>query len=257
MSKYEADYCCISNIGKLRKINQDNFIAEGRYLKNHEPYMPEPLTGSYKGGKPMIVGVFDGMGGEECGEVASFLASEAAAQTGDFDDPLDAVLNICERANDSICRYARENSIETMGTTGAMLAFSEEGVTLCNIGDSRIFHYASGELKQISVDHTAPYVYGGKPPLSQNLGIPPEEMMIEPYVARGQYQDGDRYLISSDGLTDMVSEDQIARIISENDIRSATEKLLQAALDNGGKDNITIILCRITKKGFFARLFGR
>ncbi|HAG69002.1 MAG: protein phosphatase 2C domain-containing protein [Lachnospiraceae bacterium] len=255
MAKFNVEYYCVSNIGKIRKINQDNFIAGGVYLRNHEASMPESLHGGYKGGEPLLVGVFDGMGGEECGETASLLASETAAEVTDWRDPIESLLSLCEKANEKICRFARENSIESMGTTGAMLVFDDTGITLCNIGDSRIFRFASGELVQISVDHTAPYNFGGKPPLSQNLGIPPEEMRIEPYVAKGNYQDGDIYLISSDGLTDMVTESGIARILSENDLAGAEDKLLQTALENGGRDNVTIILCEVKKRKLFG-LFG-
>ena len=98
------------------------------------------------------------------------------------------------------------------------------------------------------MDHTAPFTFGGKPPLSQNLGIPPDELKIEPYVAKGQYYDGDVYLICSDGLTDMVSEEEIADTLSGRGILEAQKRLLNAALDNGGKDNITIILCKVRKK---------
>ena len=198
------------------------------------------------------------MGGEECGEVASLLASETAASLTAGEDTVETLLSFCDEANTKICRYARENQIESMGTTGAMLLFTGEEITLCNIGDSRIFRYAGGKLTQISVDHTAPYLVGGKPPLSQNLGIPPEEMRIEPYVAKGLYQDKDLYLICSDGLTDMVSNEEISRVLAEKEIEPAVEELLYRALENGGKDNVTIILCAVRKKrGGLFRLFGR
>ncbi|MCR4740016.1 MAG: protein phosphatase 2C domain-containing protein [Lachnospiraceae bacterium] len=260
MARYEVSYCLICDIGKIRKINQDNFIADGVYLKNHESSMGEPLRGESDAGKDLLLGVFDGMGGEECGEMASLIASECAARTvrADGTAPVDLLLDLCTRANERIYRYAADNNIESMGTTGAMLYFSKDGISLCNIGDSRIFRFVSGELKQISIDHVAPYKIGGKPPLSQNLGIPPEEMQIDPYVATGEYWDGDVYLICSDGLTDMVQEDEIARVLSAYSIWDAVPKLLREAIENGGKDNITIILCRVKKKrsGFFD-LFGR
>ncbi|MCR5107414.1 MAG: protein phosphatase 2C domain-containing protein [Lachnospiraceae bacterium] len=250
MTQFEISYCLICDIGRRRQINQDNFIADGVYLKNHERSMEKPLKGVSTGDKGLLIGVFDGMGGEECGEMASFLASECAAgiEKRADEDPIDMLLTLCEKANEKIYRYARDNNIQSMGTTGAMLYFDNNGITLCNIGDSRIFRLVSGELKQISVDHVAPYKIGNKPPLSQNLGIPPEELQIEPYVATGELMDGDTYLICSDGLTDMVSEDEISRVISTNTIEDATITLLNTALENGGRDNITIILCRVKKK---------
>lgn len=258
MKKYKVKYYCVSNIGKYRKINQDNFIADGEYLRHHEAYMPEVLLGEFDGGIPLLVGIFDGMGGEECGEVASLIASECAAKLTVGTDRVETLLSFCEEANRRICEYAKDNQVESMGTTGAMLLFSDQDITLCNIGDSRIFRLAGEELSQISVDHTAPYLVGGKPPLSQNLGIPPEEMRIEPYVAKGQYQDGDLYLICSDGLTDMVSNEEITRVLLEYDTGPAVDELLRMALENGGKDNVTIILCKVKRKrgGLFG-LFDR
>ncbi|MCR5735253.1 MAG: protein phosphatase 2C domain-containing protein [Lachnospiraceae bacterium] len=260
MAVYEVSYCLVSDIGKIRKINQDNFICNGIYLRNHEGKMDDPITGVYDGKGDLLIGVFDGMGGEEHGEMASLLASETAAVTerAEDEDPVDMLLGLCDRANEKIYKYAAENNIESMGTTGALLYFAKDGITLCNIGDSRIFRFVDGVLKQISFDHVAPYKVGGKPPLSQNLGIPPEEMQIDPYVATGEYQDGDIYLICSDGLTDMVDEEEISRIISAYSIKDAVPKLLRTALENGGKDNTTVILCRVKKKktGLFG-LFGR
>jgi protein phosphatase len=135
-----------------------------------------------------------------------------------------------------------------MGTTAAILLFSEKKIILCNIGDSKVFRISNRRIKQLSVDHIAAAAYGVKPPLSQHLGIPPAEMIIEPYLAQGKYNNRDVYLICSDGLTDMVMEEKILQIISELPFDEASNKLLEQALRNGGKDNITIILCKIEQK---------
>lgn len=89
--------------------------------------------------------------------------------------------------------------------------------------------------------------YGRKPPLSQNLGIRPSELIIDPYAAGFEYHDGDVFLICSDGLTDMVSQDEIAAILRETDYEESANSLLKKAPENGGKDNITIILCKVCK----------
>lgn len=254
MAVYKVAYYCLSDIGKARQINQDNFIADGAYLRNHDAHMPAPLSGEFDGKTPLLLGIFDGMGGEESGETASLIASECAAKADLSDDPIEGLLNLCQNANYHICEFARENGISSMGTTGAMLAFTKDGIALCNIGDSRIFRLAEGQLTQISVDHTAPFSVGGKPPLSQNLGIPPEELRIEPYVARGQYQNGDIFLICSDGLTDMVSTEEITDILSGTDFDMAVKRLVDTAIKNGGRDNVTVIVCRVKKKRW--SLFG-
>ncbi len=217
-----------------------------------------PLTGCITHEKAELLGVFDGMGGEECGEVASLLASREAALVELSGEPVNELLKFCQSANAKICDYAERNGIRCMGTTAAMLAFTNQGIALCNIGDSRIFRFAEGELRQISVDHVGVSAYGMKPPLSQNLGIPPSEMVIDPYVARGHYNNGDVYLICSDGLTDMLTTDEITETI-ERGFSGAAERLLGRALENGGKDNITIILCRVERerRGILGHLFGR
>ena len=105
------------------------------------------------------------------------------------------------------------------------------------------------------MDHVAVAAFGVKPPLSQTLGIPPNELVIDPYLARGPYNDGDIYMICSDGLTDMVSVDEITEVLISKPSEEAITLLLEKALANGGKDNITIILCKIERQSgwFFNR----
>lgn len=236
--------------------------------------------------QPYVFGVFDGMGGEECGEMASLIAAKCAAKLKIGPCPIDDLQQYCKTANEEICKFADDHNIGAMGTTAVLLAFAENEIDLCNIGDSKAFRFDGEKLEQISVDHYAAPFYGKKPPLSQNLGIPPSEMVIEPHFARGYYHDGDIYLLCSDGLTDMVSIEEIANILTETvagktpgrsedvvagetpgrsklvvasettAVNNATEKLLQRALENGGSDNITIILCKVKKKkqGIFSKV---
>ncbi|MCD8324017.1 MAG: serine/threonine-protein phosphatase [Clostridiales bacterium] len=210
--------------------------------------MQFPLNGSLQSDHPALLGVFDGMGGEECGEVAAWLAAKESSEVVIGDDPTEELSVLCRKANYEICRYAEQNGVLSMGTTAALLAFGKREIGLCNIGDSRIFRLRGSDLKQLSVDHVAVAAYGRKPPLSQNLGIPPSEMVIEPYVCRHLYQDGDQYLLCSDGLTDMVSPDDIRRIMTESTEEKTVGRLVKAALAHGGRDNITVILCKITAK---------
>ena len=137
-----------------------------------------------------------------------------------------------------------------MGTTAAILKFAKDRIYLCNIGDSKIFRFSKGTLQQLSFDHVCPSESQEKPPLSQNLGIPESETVISPYIATADYQVGDLYLICSDGLTDMVTLSEIEDLfISEKE--HAAEPLLRLALENGGRDNITLILLHVKKKKLF------
>jgi len=254
---YRIRYHCCTHIGKVRGINQDNFICGGSHLDEEQGGVDLPLSGVLSPEPPVLVGVFDGMGGEALGEVASRLAAERAAGTVIGAQPVSDLLRFCAEANGDICRYAAENSVRSMGSTAVLLAFSPEEIAMCNIGDSKAFRFSRGVLEQISVDHYAIALFGKKPPLSQSLGIPPEEMVIEPYTSVFPCRGGDIFLLCSDGLTDMVSPEDIRTILTGNSLDDAAEQLLAAALDCGGVDNITILLCQVepTRKSFFRRLF--
>ena len=245
---YTIRYSCVCDIGKRRAMNQDNFICSGRCLGDGGAAPAFPINGSASSDEVTLLGVFDGMGGEERGEVASLIAARRAKALRLGDDPEAELVKYCVEANEEICEYIVQNRLTSMGTTAAMLAFGPFGIALCNIGDSKVFRYASGALEQISRDHVAMAARGRKPPLLQNLGIPRDELRIEPYTAMGSYQDGDLYLICSDGLTDMVPLDDIRGEIERSAFESLAPALLQRALENGGRDNVTIIACRVEKR---------
>lgn len=247
--RYKINYSCVSHTGNRRSMNQDNFICDGHYMKPEHDATQFPLNGSVKPEEePVLFGVFDGMGGEECGEVASFLAACKAKNFVFEGDLIEDLARYCRQANEEICRYTREHIVDTMGTTAALLAFARDEIALCNIGDSRIYRLSKGTMEQISRDHVAISPYGMKPPLSQNLGIPPEELEIEPYLARGEYHRGDRYLICSDGLTDMLSEKEIQNILEHTAPEEAVQALLERALAQGGRDNVSILVCEIERE---------
>lgn len=253
--QYKIHYSCLSHIGNVRSVNQDNFICDGLYMENDGTPIEFPLCGIKTSKEVSVFGIFDGMGGEECGEIASYIASKTASDIEIGKDATEALSKFCQKANLAICDYATLHDISSMGTTAAMLVFTEKEVALCNIGDSKIFRLCDGKLEQISMDHVAVAAFGVKPPLSQNLGIPPNELVIDPYLARGPYNDGDIYLICSDGLTDMVSVEEITEVLNSNPIEAAITTLLDKALAGGGKDNTTIILCKIERQSgwFFNR----
>lgn len=242
---YNIQFSCISHIGNCRSMNQDNFICDGRYMEIKNDNIQFPLNGCVYNKSPSFFGIFDGMGGEECGEIASFIAAKRASRITVGKDAIADILQYCLDVNEEICRYICDKSLSAMGTTAAMLVFTNKDIILCNIGDSKVFRFSQGKIEQISKDHVAVSAYGIKAPLSQNLGIPQEELVIEPYIARGQYNDGDTYLLCSDGLTDMVGTAEIEKILQDVVFDEISGKLLDKALANGGKDNISIIVCKI------------
>lgn len=244
---YVIKYYYTSHIGKCRKVNQDNLYCNGNYLNYDNRGTDGILEGVLSPSSQAVFAVFDGMGGEECGEMAAYLA---AKELSDFRFEKDAKQDFaifCKCANTKICNYTDEHKLTSMGTTAAILKFAKHQIGLCNVGDSKIFQFSEGKLQQISYDHVGISAFGRKPPLSQNLGIPESELILSPYVATGEYHNGDIYLICSDGLTDMLPVPSIEKILCDEKGSVAAEQLLKQALDNGGKDNITFILIRIEK----------
>ena len=253
---YKIEYYYASSIGKCRKANQDNFSCNGKYMESENQGTGGVKEGVVSVKERPVFGVFDGMGGEERGEMAAFIASKHMAEFSFSKEGSEkGFFDFCSQANRQICQYAEENQVSSMGTTAAILRFEKKKSCLCNIGDSKIFLFDGSNLTQLSYDHVGIAAFGRKPPLTQNLVIPEEEMIIEPYVAAGEYKDGEVYLICSDGITDMLPNQQIQQILTEDPGRTAAEKLLEGALINGGRDNITFILMYVKKKKL--SLFGR
>lgn len=255
--RYYISYWCMSHIGYRRGCNQDNFVCAGSYLRPNGA-VELPLQGSVLAADAPLFGVFDGMGGEALGEVAALLAAKSAAALTLEEDPATALRRFCQTANEEIVDYAQYHAVRSMGTTAAMVWFTSAGAALCNIGDSKIFRFSHGTLEQLSQDHLAVAPYGVKPPLLQSLGTPPSEMSIEPYVASRSCHGGEQYLLCSDGLTDLVPFAQIESILACKPIEEAGQWLLHRALSNGGRDNITILLCAIHRApGALTRLLPR
>ena len=151
--------------------------------------------------------------------------------------------------NQAVCRYAAENHIQSMGTTLAMTLFTPESMFVCNLGDSRIYFSDEKSFRQVSTDHILGKSGLGKAPLTQYLGVPEEQQKLEPAVLEIEHKEGNRYLMCSDGVTDMLSDGEIADILSrKNSLRETVELLLDRALQKGGRDNATIILCEVQKQ---------
>lgn len=238
-------YAYFSHIGKLRRINQDNYLCQGNYHTLNTPALVAPVTGSVRISHNPVFGVFDGLGGEEKGEVAAFLAAKAAAELLRGESRCEEMNQYCCEANRRIWEYRSTHGVSRMGTAAALLSFSEDMVYLCNIGDTRIYRFDGNCLQQLSQDHVIVPFPGMKGPLTQALGIAPEAGALEPYFAKGKSLPGEKYLLCSDGLTDMLTEEDITRILSKNDVCDAVRKLTEAALQRGGRDNITLSLCDI------------
>lgn len=247
--KFEA--ACGCNIGKVRKNNEDNFYFDRKCLKQSHTGLRNILScdGNLKNGT--VIAVFDGMGGEDFGEMASFRAARTLQLSSKelqdyFVQERTYLKKLINDMNDSVLESKKEIDTNRMGTTVVMLYFSSRYVYLSNVGDSRAYRLRDGEFSQISKDHVANRPGHPKAALTQYLGIDPDDILLEPFIAKGDLKKGDYYLLCSDGLTDMLTNIEISHIIHSNpDIVTAVEFLIGAALDRGGRDNITAILFKI------------
>jgi len=250
---FVIEAACGCNIGKVRKNNEDNFYFDGKCLEVENDGLKNPVSLDAPLKHGLCLAVFDGMGGENFGELASFAAARELQQVerkiADYFVPERQYLNrIAMQMNDAVVNAAKEQKTDRMGSTMVALYFTARCVYVCNLGDSRAYRFRDGEFLQISKDHveSRPSTSMKKAALTQHLGIDSEEMLIEPYIAKGELKRGDQYLLCSDGLTDMLTNFEIADILQANsEPEDCVQKLIHEAMERGGRDNITVIVCRI------------
>lgn len=254
---FNIEASCGSFIGNGRSNNEDNFYFNKKHLPEKNKGLKNPLKYSGNTSDPLVFGVFDGMGGEKNGEEASCRASEVFADEYKKLDELalsgkEFMIMACERANKEINSISDEKQIGTMGTTVAAIYFSQDEVVSCNVGDSKIFRIRNNQMMQISEDHTDEKIMSAmgikkKPVLLQYLGVPDTEMSIEPFIAKGDIQNEDVFVLCSDGVTDIISVDEMYEIIKENSADGSVRKILEEVNKNDGADNATIIVAKIVE----------
>lgn len=250
---FAVEAACGCDTGMVRKNNEDNFCFDGKFLEAENDGLREPVTAERPVKNGFYAAVFDGMGGENFGERASYAAARQMGRKkrtlAEFFLPEEKYLNdLAMELNDAVLKAQRELCTERMGSTMVSLCFSGRWVYTCNLGDSRAYRLRAGQLLRLSVDHVEERPGRGtkKAPLTRYLGIDPEEMRIEPHIARGEVKRDDVYLLCSDGLTDMLTDPEISGIMAKaNDAKACVQELIQAALAHGGRDNITAVVCRI------------
>lgn len=258
MKKISANVCAVTHAGRVRKENEDNYSLNGRLttgdLKKGSAYVQ-------KMAEPFHLAVCDGMGGESFGEIASGIAVDSIAKSAagiynSGEDYAFAIANALDDANSKICSEISARGAR-MGTTLAAI-YAVKGKAICvSMGDTRIYHFSNGILKQMSFDHThaQQFVDAGAATMSEintipdakhltkHLGVFPEEAPLSPGVSViDDIENGDVILLCSDGLTDMLTDDEISLIISGGEnAQDVTGKLIRKALEKGGKDNVTVV----------------
>lgn len=254
---FRIDGCVMTNPGKVRSNNEDNYNLFGTYRDDVDDYIRTVEMSAPEG--YALAAVLDGMGGESAGEIASIIAASNISAC-----PLDQVtttgLQQILTANQKVCEETVKRGGKRMGTT-YVGAYIENGkFMVANVGDSRCYMLRNSVLTLLSKDHsmgqrmidsgvmTEAEARKSKSwhELTQHFGIFPEEFTIEPYFT-GVYDfmDGDELLLCSDGLTDMMGDSEIAAIISvPAPIKDKVNNLLNAALEKGGRDNVTVMIIR-------------
>jgi serine/threonine protein phosphatase PrpC len=223
-----------TDTGRRRRRNEDALVCE-----------------------PPLFAVADGMGGAQAGEVASQLAAESVREQrqGALAAP-EQVTELIRAANRRVYAYSSENaSARGMGTTMTVAMVADDGVVIGHVGDSRAYLLRDDKLTQLTQDHSlvAELIRSGR--------LSPEEAETHPQrsvITRAlgtdseveidlfslAAKDHDLFLLCSDGLTSMVADEEMERLLvdSRDDLDAATRELIEAANQAGGEDNISVVL---------------
>lgn len=214
----------------------------------------------------------DGMGGHQAGEVASAMAvdvitrhyEELLAAGGNGNDRVreaKAVDEAIRLANSAIYDIAQSRpDYSGMGSTVVVAVFYGDHMFVGHVGDSRLYRFRDGQLEQLTEDHSViqellnrglmtaeeARVTIGKNLVTRALGV---ESGVNPDVAQEDLHDNDLYLLCSDGLNDVLNDDEIADFLgnSGSDLQESAQKLIDLANARGGPDNISVILARFGK----------
>ncbi len=233
-----------TDIGRTREINQDYY-----YISS-----PEDEVELYI--------LADGMGGYKGGEIASKLATESAKEyiqkefskiNKNKDEILKLVQNAMEYANNVVFEKSKESEeLEGMGTTLEVCLIYNNKVYIGHIGDSRIYRIRNNVIRKLTKDHSyvQQLVEDGKITREEANTHPKKNMLtkalgctpyVEPDIRARNMEKNDILLICSDGLTNMVSEEEMAKLVIQEP-QTAANKLVEEANVLGGYDNITVVI---------------
>lgn len=257
-------FCALTDPGRARENNEDSVAYEE---------------------SARLAVLADGMGGYNAGEIASgmataFIKSELSRWLLEVGDsaPIKEVrraMEICvDNANTAIFNSANSNAgYAGMGTTLVIGVFREDRLLMGHIGDSRCYRLRDGQLTQLTKDHSLlqEQIDAGLITQEQAVGSSIKNLVtralgVEDVVAldvnEHAVESNDVYLMCSDGLSDMVNDEVIARILAEDaGLALKAEMLVATANENGGRDNISVVLVAVGdamgRKGLFARLLGK
>ena len=246
--------------GNSRQHNEDQIFCQGHYRKDLDE-----LQDMYKGrGKVsglLLFAIFDGMGGLANGERASGICSEMIAEHLREDISGKKQFHAVDSIMEMNRRIAENRRISKMGSTAVVAECRDKTLQVTNIGDSRAYWLRGRDLTRLSVDHTLEErmkklrpeykaILGDnefqKHALTQYVGVPEDEFLIEPHISeRITVEGGDQCLLCSDGLTNLVTEEQITEVLAKDTSNEKkVNELMDNALQNDKTDNISVILIR-------------
>jgi protein phosphatase len=248
----EIEHFGVTDVGVKRSHNQDAFTVQKAPDREHW----------HRVGHLFIVA--DGMGGHAVGEKASAKAVQEIPLTYVKyvqEGPAGALRRAFQEANAGINAIGTSNpEFRGLGTTATALALRDEGAWIAHVGDSRAYRIRGGQIQQLTYDHS--YAWE----MARRLGIPPEELgdvkrnVIvrslgpDPLVqvdVEGPYplEDGDTFVLCSDGLSNQVPPEEIGAVIGVLPMEEAARFLVELANLRGGPDNITVLIVRIGSPG--------
>jgi PPM family protein phosphatase len=221
-----------SDAGRKRRRNEDAYVCE-----------------------PPLFAIADGMGGARAGEVASRLAAAALLSGEAAGSGTERILTLIQEANRSVYeRSSTDAEVAGMGTTITVALVENASVTFGHVGDSRAYVLRDGSLEQLTDDHSlvAELVRGGKlseeeaehhpqrSVITRALGTDPD-VDVDTFTVDAHA--GDVYILCSDGLTDMVADEEIGEVLTmrRDSLDDAAKELVRRANKAGGQDNITVI----------------
>lgn len=246
------DVAQLTDVGRKREHNEDNMA----YV-----IPKDPMVMAHKGALFIVA---DGMGGHAAGEVASEIAVDTVSNVyyqNDNDDVPAALLHAIRRANAAIHQRAAENMLRSgMGTTCVVAALRGNVAYVANVGDSRAYIIRKSRIRQVSQDHSwvAEQVRAGllteeqarthaqRNVITRSLGTQPE---VEIDLFREALEEGDTLILCSDGLSGLVSDEDLMRTVEQFMPQESVYHLVERANENGGPDNITAIVARVQELG--------
>jgi serine/threonine protein phosphatase PrpC len=239
--------------GAVRLGNEDT-IAVGGWITS-EP-MAAPVVLEHEVAAGLICLVADGMGGHAAGEIASRAVAEHLSRRAAEAIDEAALATLLRDADAELFALMREQPAwRGMGTTVAGISVAPKRVMAFNVGDSRVYRIEGGALVQLSTDDTpGPKLADGRTAaltsnlVTQSLGGAWQRTRIDPHVLSEPLEDGARYLICSDGLTDLLDRKTMEGLLADDDAASA-QALFEAAMARGGDDNVSLILLRLEGRG--------